>query len=285
MAVRAAAQVVRFETSVGSIDMVLNPTNNPRLQGHVDNMLHYIENGNYNGSWINRAGETQSGDDFVLQMGGLFSHTLRPPLTSASTRRVATFDPVRGQPMIAGLSNTRGTVSLALPSGPGGALPDAGTSSFFINLQNNSSLDNAFTVFAAVPDMTVVDRIMALPQQDLTADPLFGEAAGSLTFVDVPVQENGFQVFIERAFVVTDAMAVMSAMGAVQPTIAQAAATNAAGLQTAAVQTVGAGSAASSAVESSNSPIVTVVVPEPAAILIAALGLGCGMLLRRSRRR
>ena len=51
----APAQVVRFETTIGSFDMVLNPRNETRLQGHVDNMLHYVNNHSYDSSWINRA--------------------------------------------------------------------------------------------------------------------------------------------------------------------------------------------------------------------------------------
>jgi cyclophilin family peptidyl-prolyl cis-trans isomerase len=108
----AIAQVVRFETTVGNFDMVLNPTDNPLLQGHVDNMLEYAEANRYRGSWINRAAE-----DFVLQMGGFYSHTKRVPMTIASTHAVGTFDPVEGEPAaeIEGLSNTLGTVALALP--------------------------------------------------------------------------------------------------------------------------------------------------------------------------
>ena len=89
----AASQVVRFETSIGEFDMVLNPRNEARLRGHVD-MLLYVENGAYNSSWINRADE-----GFVLQMGGFYSHTLRPPLTIASTRPVNAFAPIQGEPI------------------------------------------------------------------------------------------------------------------------------------------------------------------------------------------
>ena len=258
----AAAQVVRFETSIGHFDMVLNPTDNPLLEGHAANMLQYIENGNYNGSWINRAAE-----NFVLQMGGFFSHTKRPPLTSDSTRPVATFDPVPGRPMISGLSNTLGTVSLALPSGPGGALPDAGTSSFFINLGNNSGLDDAFTVFAAIPDMTVVNQIMALMQRDLTADPLFGESPSNLGFIDVPLQNNGFQVFVKRAFEVTDAMAMTMATSGVQSIMAASASAGGAGV-------------------GSSSPLSAVAVPEPASGGLFLLGLfGAWLAARRCGKR
>src|SRR3954471_11939842 len=80
----AAAQVVRFETTMGDFDVVLNPTHNTLLQGYVDNFLNYVTSDRYLGSWINR-------DDagFVLQMGELFSNTKRPPVTVESTRPVA----------------------------------------------------------------------------------------------------------------------------------------------------------------------------------------------------
>lgn len=259
----AAAQVVRFETSVGSFDMVLNPTNNPRLQGNVVNMLRYVDNGNYNGSWINRAAE-----GFVLQMGGFFSHTLRPALTVDSTRPVASFGPVTGAPMISGLSNTAGTVSLALSGSP--ANPNSGSSSFFINLGSNSNLDNAFTVFAAVPDMTVVNQIMALMQEDLTADPIFGASPNNLAFIDVPVQSNGFQVFIKRAFVVSDAMAITMATAGAESIMAESAAAGASGDASDLLGLSGLSSTA---------------VPEPTSLVIAVASSYLMLSRRRARRR
>lgn len=246
----AAAQVVRFETTVGDFDMVLNPTNNPVLQPHVDNMLAYVEDNRYEASWINRAAE-----GFVLQLGGFYSHTKRPPITIASTRSVFPFNPVPGEPAteIDGLSNTIGTVSLALPGdGMGGTNQDAGTSSFFINLTSNSFLDADFTVFAAISDMTVINQIMALMQIDYTALPDFGAGAGNLGFSDVPLDERGFQVFVRRAFEISDPLAVARARAAVAPLMAASAAAAGAG---------------------SNSPITaSAVVPEPASIVFVALG-------------
>jgi cyclophilin family peptidyl-prolyl cis-trans isomerase len=224
-ALSATAQtVVRFETSVGEFDMVLNPTNNPQLQGHVDNMLRYIESNSYTGSWINRADVLPSGDPFVLQMGGFYSHTKRPPLTIESTRSVATFPPITGAPGIPGLSNTSGTVSLALPGGAGGTNRNGGTSSFFVNVGNNTNLDADFTVFGAISDMTVINEIMDLMRVDRTTDPMFGAGPGNLAFTDVPLQDNGFQVFIKRVFVITDTMAIAQATAAVAPTMASSAA-------------------------------------------------------------
>lgn len=258
----AAAQVVRFETSLGDFDMVLNPTNDPRLQAHVDNMLQYVEDDRYRRSWINRADE-----GFVLQMGGFYSHTKRPPLTIDSTRPVVTFDPVQGEPAatISGLSNTVGTVALALPGdGMGGTNQDAGTSSFFINLASNTSLDADFTVFAAIPDMTVVNQIMALMQVDRTTDPMFGAGPGNLAFTDVPLQDNGFQVFINRTFVVQDAMAVARAMAGVEPAMAL--------------------SAASFGDGASSPPLASAAaVPEPAGGVMLLLAASCVLSYRRRR--
>jgi cyclophilin family peptidyl-prolyl cis-trans isomerase len=256
--------VVRFQTSIGDFDMVLNPTNNPLLEGHAENMVRYIENGNYNGSWINRAAE-----GFVLQMGGFFSHTLRPALTVESTRPVASFGPITGSPRIAGLSNTAGTVALALSGNP--ANPNSGSNSFFINLGNNTSLDNAFTVFAAIPNMDVVNQIMALTQQDLSGR--FGQT-GSLAFIDVPIQANGFQVFIERAFVVTDAMTFTAATAGVQSVMAFSAEA------AASAASVGSGAGASL-------PQMGIAsVPEPTSALMALMAatLSAMFAIRRRRR-
>lgn len=259
----AKAQVVRFETTVGSFDMVLNPTDNPVLQGHVDNMLHYIENESYKSSWINRAAE-----GFVLQMGGFYSHTKRVPLDITNTRSVATIDPVLGEPAAEneGLSNTLGTVAMALPGLPtGGTNQNGGTSSFFVNLTSNDFLDADFTVFAAIPDMTTINEIMALMQEDLTADPDFGAGSGNLGFSDVPIDENGFQVFIRRAFVIDDTLEVARARAGVQSVMAASMA--AAG---------GEGAAALSM------PLSTSIVPEPMSGLLALFGLGA-LLMRRRR--
>ena len=257
----AAAQVVRFETTVGDFDMVLNPTNNPRLQGHVDNMLQYVDDNRYKSSWINRAAE-----NFVLQMGGFYSHTKRVPINIDSTRSVNTFAPVAGAPAstISGLSNTIGTVSLALPGdGMGGTDEDAGTSSFFVNLGSNAFLDADFTVFAAISDMTTINRIMDLMQTDLTAVPNFGAGAGNLGFSDVPLEDNGFQVFIRRTFEITDTLAVARARAGVESVMALSAA--------------GGGGGGSS----SSIPLSASVVPEPASWLLCLFGVATVTSRRR----
>ena len=50
----------------------------------AENLVRYVEDGRYDASWINRADE-----NFVLQMGGFYSHTRRPPITIESTHDTA----------------------------------------------------------------------------------------------------------------------------------------------------------------------------------------------------
>lgn len=276
MVVPVGAQtVVRFETTVGNFDMVLNPTNNSALTEYANNMLNYVTSNRYLGSWINRAATDQQGNGFVLQMGGFFSLTKRPPPTIDSIRGVNTLPPVAGHPAAeTGLSNTVGTVSLALPSGASGVNQDAGTSSFFVNLTSNTFLDTDFTVFAAISDMTTINKIMALSTVDRTTDPNFGAGNGNLGFTDVPVQDNGYQVFIKRAFVITDTLATTKAIAAVMPALASSAAASQASLASSAIATNAAASG-----------LVSGAVPEPATILtalLAALGFGASFRTRRN---
>lgn len=267
MVVPVGAQtVVRFETTVGDFDMVLNPTNNPVLTEYANNMLDYVTSNRYLGSWINRAATDQQGNGFVLQMGGFFSLTKRPPPTIDSIRGVTTFDPVAGHPAAEnGLSNTIGTVSLALPGGANGTNQDAGTSSFFVNLADNNFLDTDFTVFAAISDMTTINKIMALSTVDRTTDSNFGAGTGNLGFTDVPVEANGFQVFIKRAFVITDTLATTKAIAAVSPVMASSAAA------------LSSGGSSLPASLSSNA------VPEPASVIILLMGT-MGLLTQRRPR-
>jgi cyclophilin family peptidyl-prolyl cis-trans isomerase len=196
----ACGQVVRFETSAGNFDMILNPTNHARLQGHVDNFLQYVTSGWYDGTVINRADE-----NFVLQMGGFRTASPDVPDTVSGFLPIEAFAPVTGVPAAeVGLSNTVGTIGLALSSSQGSANRNSGTSSFYINLRTNSTLDAEFAVFARVPDMTTISNIMSLSQVDLTTVPSFGAGPGNLAFSDVPLLSNGDLVIVSRAFVVPE---------------------------------------------------------------------------------
>jgi len=203
--VPAVAQTIRFDTNVGTFDMELNPTGNPNLQGHVDNILAYVEAGRYDLTVINRAAE-----NFVMQMGGFQLDTLLLPNNFSDFSSVPAFDPVIVDADndgtvdfdVTNLLNTRGTVSLALS-----ASANTGTSSFFVNFGTNTSLDAAnlrFVPFASITDMATVDLIFGLPQANLNDGGLAGD--------DVPILEGNRLVFVERAFILETVDESLAAM-------------------------------------------------------------------------
>ena len=203
----ATAQTVRFNTNVGNFDMVLNPDGDANLQVLVDNMLVYVEGGLYDNSVINRAAdgliEDDASDDFVLQMGSFLMDSIFPPSTSGefTANRVTAPDGVGdvvvdedndGNVDFNTASNLRGTVTLALSNGP-----NTGSSSFFINLNDNPGLDpQGFVPFAEIPDMSTIDLIMQLKNVDVFSQP------GNLTLQDIPLLDNNTLVYIEKAFVI-----------------------------------------------------------------------------------
>ncbi len=205
----ACAQVVRFQTSVGDFDLVLNPTSNPALQGDVDNMLHYVLSGRYDDTVINRAAKYFDGSTpFVLQMGSFETTGPTIPAKVNGFQPIKTFDPVHSVPASAvGLSSTIGTVGLGLNhDSMGGWDHDSGQSSFYVNLNDNSFLDSDFPVFARVANMTTINAIMALQTVDLTSNAGFGADPFDIEFADVPTLPNGNLVFIRKAFVVQNSM-------------------------------------------------------------------------------
>jgi cyclophilin family peptidyl-prolyl cis-trans isomerase len=267
---------------MGNFDMVLNPDNNPVLQNHVDNMLDYVNRETYTGTWINRAAS-----GFVLQMGGFYSQTLLPQFSIDQVRNIRSFAPIEGHPAADNppLSNTVGTVALALSGGANGTNRDSGSSSFFVNMTSNTFLDADFTVFAAIPDMTTINNIMALQTIDRTTDPNFPDQDGNLGLSDVPVQADGNQVFIKRAFAISDAMQIAKDLAGVESVMAQSsqAFANATSAADSILPAAGAGLAASAA-NSAFSGLATNNVPEPTTALLAAIGLlGFGRSIMRRR--
>ena len=141
-----AEPTVRLDTNMGVIEINLRPDVAPI---HVENFLQYVNDGDYNNSFIHR-----SIAGFIVQGGGfIFTNQL--------------FDYVPVDPAIVNefaLSNIRGTVAMAKV----GSDPNSATSQWFINLADNASnLDfqnGGFTVFGEVSvGMDVADAIAELP--------------------------------------------------------------------------------------------------------------------------
>ena len=112
---RAADPVVVRQTSLGEIDLQLDPTNAPITTA---NFLAYVDSKFYDGTIFHRIIPR-----FVVQGGGF-----TPDLTEKQTN-----PPIKNEASN-GLHNLRGTISMARTSDP-----DSATSQFFLNLVDNSS--------------------------------------------------------------------------------------------------------------------------------------------------
>ncbi|GGY06169.1 peptidyl-prolyl cis-trans isomerase [Paludibacterium paludis] len=139
-----AAPVVRFETTLGAIEVTLDEHKAPRS---VANFLGYVKSGFYDGTIFHRVIP-----GFVVQGGGFTPEmTEKPagaPIPNESANR---------------LSNLEGTIAMARTEAP-----DSATSQFYFNVANNSRLDYkaptpggwGYAVFGKVTrGMDVVKRI------------------------------------------------------------------------------------------------------------------------------
>ncbi|MCY3930117.1 MAG: peptidylprolyl isomerase [Acidobacteria bacterium] len=132
---------VALETSHGTIVLELDPEKAPIT---VENFLDYVDRGWYDGTIFHRVIE-----DFMIQGGGFTSDLqrkiTRPEIENESKN---------------GLSNERGTISMARTGDPHSA-----TAQFFINHVDNDGLDGAanswgYAVFGKVVEgIDVVDSI------------------------------------------------------------------------------------------------------------------------------
>ena len=184
----AHATIVRFQTSLGNIDVRLYDSATPLT---VANFLNYSNANRYDGTFIHR-----SPPGFVVQGGGFY---FTPPNAVDPVVDPANPDPpVMNEP---GISNKRGTIAMAKQGGN----PNSATSQWFFNLGDNSgpppALDTqngGFTVFGRVVGngMSVVDAIDALPQADL-------DGAGGQTFDQVPLRGTSSDTLQNRLVHVT----------------------------------------------------------------------------------
>ncbi len=132
---------VALETSHGTIVLELNPEKAPVT---VENFLDYVDRGWYDGTIFHRVIK-----DFMIQGGGFTSDLqrkiTRPEIENESKN---------------GLSNKRGTISMARTGDPHSA-----TAQFFINSVDNEGLDGkanswGYAVFGEVVEgIEVVDAI------------------------------------------------------------------------------------------------------------------------------
>ena len=155
-------QKVRLATSMGDIVLELDKDKAPKT---VDNFVQYVKAGHYDGTVFHRVIP-----DFMVQGGGM-----KPDMSEKPTRAPIPLESRNG------LSNVRGSVAMARTM-----VPNSATAQFFINLKDNSFLDQpnardgeGYAVFGKVVDgMDVVDKIKTVatgnkgPHQNVPLQPV-----------------------------------------------------------------------------------------------------------------
>ncbi len=168
LSVQVNAIIMVVETPLGNFQIDLLEDEAPNT---VENFITYINDGSFENSFVHR-----SATGFVIQAG---SYTL----VDETLEEIEKKDPVVNE---FGRSNIRGTVSMAKVGGN----PNSATSSWFINVADNSeNLDNqngGFTVFGVVlgDGMAIVDQIHALEVFD--ASETSGADFTELPLIDYP---------------------------------------------------------------------------------------------------
>ena len=158
--------VVVLETTAGTITLELDRAKAPVS---VANFLKYVDAGFYDGLAFHRVIP-----GFMIQGGGMedVNNTLKKKTKGA-------YGPIKNESRN-GLRHARGTLAMARTPDP-----ESATSQFFINHNDNRSLDQAsggYTVFGKVIDgLDVVDAIAKVPTTSKTDE--MGDTMG-----DVPVK-------------------------------------------------------------------------------------------------
>ena len=147
-AIATASPSVVFETSAGNFTIKLNAEEAPLT---VANFLQYVESGFYRGTIFHRVI-----GNFMIQGGGF-----TVDMTKKATRTPTINEADNG------LKNTIGTIAMARTNAPHSA-----TSQFFINVENNTSLDHraknsrgwGYAVFGEVTEgLSVIEAIKTVP--------------------------------------------------------------------------------------------------------------------------
>ncbi|MEX0738503.1 MAG: peptidylprolyl isomerase [Pseudohongiella sp.] len=172
-----ANTLVRVNTTYGSFTIELFDEAAPDT---VSNFLGYVDRGDYARSLFHR-----SESDFVVQAGAYQWQrdcATGMDATTCSAIAIPSQGSVRNEP---GASNTRGTLAMA----KFGGAPDSATSQWFVNLADNTDLDEqngGFTVFGKVlgEGLAVADAINDLPVINV------GGEAQQLPVRDFDTQQN-----------------------------------------------------------------------------------------------
>jgi len=171
---------VRLVTSLGDIVLELDPVAAPNT---VANFFGYVSDGFYDNTVFHRVVNTPN--PFVIQ-GGAFESLgagADPRLTEKTP------GPAIDSEANNGLSNVRGTIAMALR----GQDANSATDQFFINVDDNTNLDNGpppFTVFGSVVEgLAVVDAIVAVPVETVNVRALQNGELVTTSFQNVPVTD------------------------------------------------------------------------------------------------
>ena len=158
----APAPQVSLKTSMGEIVLELDQEKAPKS---VENFLQYVKSGFYKGTIFHRVI-----DGFMIQGGGFDTKMVQKP----------TNPPIQNEAKN-GLKNVPYSIAMARTGDPHSA-----TAQFFINVNNNTSLNSpsrdgwGYAVFGkVVKGMEVVDKIRAVPtgQNDVPVSQVVIESA------------------------------------------------------------------------------------------------------------
>jgi peptidyl-prolyl cis-trans isomerase A (cyclophilin A) len=178
---------VRLSTNLGYIDVLLYSDEAPNAVNNFNTLIAASGMAGYSNTIIHRAvinpaTSTTPATPFVIQ-GGIFYDTYVTTGTGATeTMYLPTITPARDyttaplntdttnpEYINANISNTRGTIAMALSSGE-----NSGTTSWFFNEGDNSFLDTGdggpFTVFGKIintSSLSVMDQIGNLPEYNV----------------------------------------------------------------------------------------------------------------------
>ena len=138
-------------SAVGNLVITLAPDKAPLT---VDNFLHYVNTGFYNGTIFHRIVP-----GFVAQAGGYAASVSN---LSTATLKTGLFTAIGYEN--SGLSNVSGSIAMAATA------TGAETSQFFFNVAANTSLDGHYTVYGSLTaGSSVMQTILAAPSNCITS--------------------------------------------------------------------------------------------------------------------